>query len=251
MEEDNLNHAINLLNNKDFQLRFLTWKYSGSPSQAKIEWDLDSWIAELPEHTKFLKQLHTRHFGRLNREIVKACLSEYKSEEELVEGFITVMIWGYTADKRGPSRTKRILSQKVTRESLVTAATYLASGDIPAAFDQLVKFGPKHLGPSFATKFLYFLGNSDLAVQPLIFDSVISEALMKWVSFKIPTQTLSSKKYMDYLTFMNESASKLRIDAEDLEFFLFSEYLSLGVNRFWSVRDMNSELPFKEKVVLA
>jgi hypothetical protein len=234
-----MNNEINL-RNWSLQTRLIDWQLRGKPTQRAVNWDLAIWVSTFPQHEAFLVRIHTKHFGRLNRQAVRSIVYEANSLNLVIEGFLAVMIWGYAADARGPWRVDRILNQPELIDSLMIAIKCLEAGQLDLAYQALVNQGPKYLGPAFATKYLYFSGNLENKLQPLIMDSIISAALKDWTDFKINVLTASSKEYVSYLIFMAELSDYYNLSAAELEEFLFTEYAGILKNSFWSSRSNNS-----------
>lgn len=224
------------LPNWSLQTRLIDWQLRGKPTQRAVNWDLAIWVNTFPQYEAFLVRIHTKYFGRLNRQTVRSLVHEANSSNMVIEGFLAVMIWGYAADARGPWRVNRILNQPELIDSLTVALKCLVAGQLDLAYQALVDQGPKYLGPAFATKYLYFSGNLAHKSQPLILDSIISAALKYWTDFKIIALNASSSEYVSYLDFMTELSNSYNLSPAELEEFLFTEYAGILGNSFWSSR---------------
>ena len=227
---------LQLWENPAFITRVDQWRLSKSPSQNAIDWTPTPWVAEFPEYSEFLSDLYVEHLGFLDRKIVKETVAKYAERNCHVEGFLAVMIWGYAADPRGPSRTKRVLSQSNASESIKASYRALSENDIYSAYEKLETKGPKFLGPAFASKYLYFAYVGRETLTPLILDSLVSEGLQRWGGVNFSSTSVSAKTYIDYLQYMSNSAAKLEVSPEDLEFLVFSETAKRKGNQSWSNR---------------
>ena len=225
-----------LWENPAFLTRVDEWVLSGCPEQNSIDWTVEPWIAEFPEHKDFLQNLYLKHLGFLNRDIVKRTVQGKSEESRYIEGFLAVMIWGYASDSRGPHRTKQVLSQKNAQISIEKAYTALLSDDVMGAYTALVTNGPKYLGPAFATKYLYFASQDSISPTPLILDSQVAEGLARWGNSLYNSITASAKDYLNYLNYMKLAAMKIGMSEEDLEFLVFSENAKHKGNQSWANR---------------
>ena len=225
-----------LWENPTFITRVDEWRLNDCATQNAIDWIPGPWVEEFPDYEEFFYDLHVEHLGFLDREIVKETIAKYAEHNRYVEGFLAVMIWGYAADPRGPFRTKRVLSQSNATKSIKDAYMALTDGDIHSAFEKLETKGPKFLGPAFATKYLYFAYSGDETLTPLILDSLVSEGLKKWGGISFSSTSVNAKTYIEYLQYMSDSAVKLAISPEELEFLVFSEMAKQKGNQSWSNR---------------
>jgi hypothetical protein len=236
-----------LWENPAFITRVDEWILNGRPEQNSIEWDTEPWITEFPEYEGFLNELHVKYLGFLNRDLVKKTVQQESANSRYVEGFLAVMIWGYTGDSRGPKRTQRVLLQQNARFSIEKANKALTQNDVKSAYIALVTDGPKYLGPAFASKYLYFASNKNVSPTPLILDSQVVKGLERWGNKFYKSTTASASDYLDYLEYMKLSADKFEINAEELEFLVFSENAKLKGSQAWSNRASSVELAETEK----
>jgi hypothetical protein len=72
------------------------------------------------------------------------------------------MVWGYGRTGYGPFRTARVLEENAEAGAILQeAARQVRSNGGPAAFSWLADHRLRGLGVSFATKFLYFCGDTE------------------------------------------------------------------------------------------
>ena len=152
------------------------------------------------------------------------------------------MIWGYGPDPRGPFRTRRIIDQEEILEAINNALYSIRKGNFAEAFTSLVTNGPKHLGAAFATKYLFFASQETSQFQPLILDSLVSEALKLWGDYEVNSQTKKALEYISYLNYMQVCSENLDLSMGELEMILFTEYARVKGNQSWANRQVNSNL---------
>ena len=218
------------------------WSLRGQPKQNGIDWNLDSWIKTFPEHIEFLKELRLKNLGYLGRDLVRETVQTYAVEKRFVEGFLAVMIWGYADDARGPWRTKRILDQPIALTAISTAYGFLLTGDVMGAYRALIDSGPEHLGPAFATKYLYFGAKKDIRPRPVILDSLITEGFKKWADKSINATNATAQQYFDFLKYIEQTSEKLDIFPEDIELVMFTEVAKIKGSQSWVNRQLIKDI---------
>jgi hypothetical protein len=147
--------------------------------------------------------------------------------------FLVAMIWGYgsdeggRADNRGPWRVEQMTSNlEHLREVLHEAGRRIASGDLEGAYRC---FTVGRCGPSFRSKYFYFVGKS-LAMEryPLIFDNRVAAGLAQigglnndlLAMISIQTKGTASA-YVQYTNLLHEWAAQIECEADQIELFLF------------------------------
>lgn len=169
--------------------------------------------------------------------------SGHTDEAAVVKAFLASMIWGYGLVGYGPYRTERVLTRDSTARDeeaiaqLVEIANIAQSTGGVAAFDHVAtrrREGTnylKYLGPAFGTKLLYFLTKASNVQTTPVLDSVVHGWLQQHApevgSFSLSWwDTSSYKRYVDLLHSWKTGLSSLvgyPIDADDLEFLMFSD----------------------------
>jgi len=236
-----------LWENPAFLTRVDEWLLRGKPKQNAIDWNVDPWIKAFPEYEDFLKDLRLKNLGYLGRDIVRKALQSNAAEERFVEGFLAVMIWGYAGDARGPWRAKRILDQPIAKGAIASAYGKLFNGDIIGAYEALVGSGPDYLGPAFATKYLYFASNANVQPQPVILDSLVTQGLKLWGSYKVDSINSTGKQYLEFLEYISSASNKLQIEPEDIELIVFSEIAKSKGNQTWANGQTVSDISIKQR----
>lgn len=232
----------NLHLNPNFVSRVEEWKLRGRPTQNPMDWNLDKWVEEFPEYKDFLDELYINRLGHLDREYLHQVVYQENENGTPIKGFLAVMIWGYGPDPRGPFRTRRIINQDEILMALSAVLSSIKKEQYADAFNSLVTHGPKHLGAAFATKYMYFASPEISEFQPVILDSLVSEALKLWGDYKVNSQTKNADDYIEYLNYMKENSEQLDLTMSQLELILFTEYARLKGNQSWANRQAVSEL---------
>lgn len=147
--------------------------------------------------------------------------------------FLAVMIWGYgadggrRADNRGPSRVERMTSKlEHLREVLHETKRRIKKGDLGEAYKC---FGVPWCGPSFRSKYFYFVGKSlGMKRYPLIFDNRVTVGLARiWglhsdLLAMVSIQTKGTPSaYVQYTNLLHEKAAEMKCEADQIELFLF------------------------------
>jgi hypothetical protein len=161
-----------------------------------------------------------------------SCNQAYPDLKKL---FIAVMIWGYARTGYGPHRVAKMLKSPNLKKTLCEVSRAVAFGMYGSAYDSFRKAKIPELGPSFASKFLYFCSATDnYPIKALIFDSRVASSLRKsdfptdysYYLTKNPKDDSfvkwNTKGYLQYLILMHNWASRLNCKAVQIELFLFN-----------------------------
>jgi hypothetical protein len=170
---------------------------------------------------------------KITRNTVIKSYREYfkNSEHGLEKPFLLTMIWGFDATGYGPFRTNAYLSDRHNCILIANSLNSMVDGDVDSAYLSLK--GIKGLGMSYISKVLYFAGKArKLNKYPLIFDIRVARALVSLSSRGAFNRILnitpvnSLKSYSEYNSLLHNWAEKLEVDADQIEYFLFSQNLS-------------------------
>jgi hypothetical protein len=225
-----------------FLTRVEEWSLRGKPKQNAIDWNLEAWVKTFPEHARFLQQLRLKNLGYLGRDLVRETVQKNAAEKRFVEGFLAVMIWGYADDARGPWRTKRILDQPIAPTAISKAYKFLLAGDVIGAYRTLIDSGPEHLGPAFATKYLYFGASQNIRPRPVILDSLITEGFKKWADKSINSTNATAQQYFEFLEYVETTSERLNILPEDVELIMFTEIAKIKGSQSWVNRQQMKDI---------
>lgn len=186
--------------------------------------------------------------GRINRQdifaMVDAMGKEY-DENKNKQVFFAVMLWGSSkgekggrGDGRGPWRTEHMVSTGHYLQTIKNAYLKVQEDDIPEAYKQFADKDTKlkKCGPSFLTKYLYFIGRG-CSTKPLTLDAVMARKLEEICELNIRDYARVSREkkkgringianpylegYMNYIEDMNAWAKELEVKSEQIEYFLF------------------------------
>jgi Putative 8-oxoguanine DNA glycosylase OGG-like protein len=148
--------------------------------------------------------------------------------------FVAVMLWGFGRTGYGAHRTATMLAAPNLKPTLCAVSRCLAFGMYGAAYDVFRAAKIRWLGPSFATKYLYFCSiRTAYPIRALIFDSRVASALRHsdfpedfWRYLTRsggPSSSVywTSSGYLQYLILMHSWASALHCSADQIEIFLF------------------------------
>jgi hypothetical protein len=164
--------------------------------------------------------------------VIKSYAEYYKSSANGIDKpFLLTMIWGFDATGYGPFRTNAYLSGRHNRSMITHSLNSMFDGDIDSAYLSLKEI--KGLGLSYISKILYFAGKARrLNPYPLIFDIRVARALVSLSSGGTFNRILnitpvnSLKSYKEYNSLLHNWAEQLEVDADQIEYFLFSQNLN-------------------------
>ena len=173
---------------------------------------------------------------RLSRRDVFFKAEQTCSEETALIAFFTVMAWGYGDVGYGPFRAQRIVNEMGSEGECARFMLQLkdAAKDYVTGYRYLVNNEKKYLGPSFATKLLYFMSPEDNPAP--ILDSVVSRWLWKQgvLNGEKPFDSgwFDSGQYSSYVSFIDEARRAIHdelglpggIDRGFVEYLIFQDY---------------------------
>ncbi len=150
-----------------------------------------------------------------------------------VTKFLATMIWGYgpdeggRSDNRGPARVEQMTSKlDHLRDVLRDTACQIEKGALEEAYRG---FDIAWCGPSFRSKYFYFVGKSlGIKGYPLIFDNRVAVGLARVGGLRndllgmVSIQTKgTASAYTRYTNLLHELASQMACEADQIELFLF------------------------------
>ena len=218
----------------DIPLEITNWKNHLSEEPVLLEL-----VSELRDN----KDKISRHDIFPMVDEIEGCRNDDEAayNHQLKKVFFAVMLWGYgTAMGFGPWRTNEMISSKRFPEAIRRSYEHMRNNEIEAAYSLLSKgtFKLPWLGPTFITKYLYFIGRK-CDIMPIALDSNIANKLAnvcsadknidisKYPIGKNNNVTTSSSRYMNYVTDMNSWAESLSVKTnrivkpDQIEYFLF------------------------------
>jgi len=147
----------------------------------------------------------------------------------LLEGFLMSMIWGFGEANYGPSRVSKMLNiDDEVNIILNNAKVAISENGLIEAYN-LIKNNIPQIGVSFISKFLYFLGRGvSVDNYPLIFDKRVATTMVRLcgletdvyeiINIQPKTSAVSYKKYNDLI---HNEAERINVEADQIEYFLF------------------------------
>lgn len=203
------------------RLAYQQWEERGRPAQAAVRWQRERWLAATPDYASLLRELP----DELDRSYVHGMLIRMPATAVgMVEAMVIVYAWGWSTTPVGPARAQKALVGGVERlGSALVAAREAMLMDGPLA--GYVALARSHrvpgLGPSFATKFLYFVSSDGR--RALIFDELVARWLAREQGLALSPTRWSPTTYERYMTLMHAWSSRLDIANHQLEEILFTE----------------------------
>ena len=156
------------------------------------------------------------------------------------------MIWGYGNKNYGPYRVNEMLRTPDFQENLEMASSNMRLGKIGTAYN---KFNLSMCGPTFVTKYLYFVGlGQTINPMPLILDSVMARFLEKTVKQldkyvkvnrnkkgQITSLRRFSTGYLAYVNLLDDWAKDMKCRPDSIELFIFQSYRQKEQNGYDSI----------------
>lgn len=136
---------------------FEEWDARGRPAQAAVAWQRERWLASLPRQAPVLEALP----DRLDRSTVRQLVLEKPlTASGMFEAMVIVYAWGWSTSRSGVTRAQTAIgaATRPLGSALFAARDGVRNGDPLAGYAALA--GPHRvggLGPSFGSKFLYFV----------------------------------------------------------------------------------------------
>ncbi len=203
------------------------WVREGRPKQEAFRYRRQAWIGSLPEYGEFISGLP----DRLSRSFISNLgRSAHEGEREAAKTFIAMQIWGYGANpKYGPFRTEKALSTPPSVDLPITAAQRLQAvalvlrqdGNVEAYRVLGREYKLDRLGPSFGTKYLFFVSAIPGRAPALVLDSLVSGWLESNTGLRLDSNSWSHQGYGEYLFAMYSWAADLGEPPDTVEFIIF------------------------------
>jgi Putative 8-oxoguanine DNA glycosylase OGG-like protein len=213
---------------------FQRWDARGRPPQAAAVWQRERWIAAIPDQARLLEALP----DRLDRSTVRQlALEKPWTPRGMFEAMIIVYTWGWSTTPVGVSRSDSALRAGEERlgSALVAARNAMRTGGPRNGYAALR--GPNRvagLGPSFGSKFLYFVSPEDQ--RALILDQLVAKWLGREASLSLNATWWSIRTFDAYMSTMTRWSARLRIPGHQLEEILFTEEATRRGLATWAVR---------------
>ena len=209
------------------------------PDKVKFCIAPDIWKKRFPKDAD-VRELAEKFRSGITRAKALSCAPKTKNPtfSELRPLFIATMMWGYGETGYGPWRTSEMLKSRGIKQALPDACSQIIAGDWEAAKDNCAVI--RYCDTPYFTKFLYFVGRRyKTETMPLILDSFVydelhrcADELMETVAWHKRNKrgfvgTLRVRKrakgYALYVQVLNSWAHRLKVEPDQLEYFLFDE----------------------------
>ena len=209
------------------------WDELGRPAQAAVRWQRDRWLAAIPDYAPLLRELP----DELDRSYVRGMLLGMPLTAGGMYGaMVIVYAWGWSRTPVGPSRAHKALAAGVERlgSALLAAHEAMLMGGPLAGYVALARpHRVSGLGPSFATKFLYFV--SPEGRRALILDDLVASWLGREVALALSPTRWSPATYERYMTSMHAWSSRLDVADHQLEEIFFTEEATRRKRSAWGL----------------
>lgn len=205
---------------EQIQHAFGDWDERDRPVQASVEWQRDRWLQQFPQLAAIFDALP----DRLDRQSVRAIVSGASTTAGgMFEAMVAVYAWGWSMTRVGVPRARRVLQAdpETVGSRLLAARTRLHEEGPLAGYWALAResrvFG---LGPSFGTKFLYFVYTQHQ--RALILDGLVADWLSDHLGVVLASTRWVRRDYRRYLELMDAWSGELHIAAHVLEEIVFT-----------------------------
>ena len=199
-----------------------SWKASGSPKQEGFNWTSrrQNWIEAFPKEARFIAALPEE----IDRDAVRNVCNSRKFD--ILQKFLTVMIWGYGDRGYGPYRVGQMLNQDHAVPVLTQVFKLSHEGNVKGAYDFLRQNRIRILGPSYGTKYITFCTPREVGAP--IYDSLIATwikefAQKEFSGFPISSENWSLKTYSKYWDWVKEHSEELGCYPDEIELVLFRD----------------------------
>jgi hypothetical protein len=195
------------------------WHDHGRPAQAATAWQRNRRVATMPGEAQLINALP----DRLDRAIVRQLvLDRPPTARGMFEAMVIVYAWGWSTTNVGVPHAQKALGAGVERlgVALLAAREAMDDGQPLDGYEGLAH-RINGLGPSFGSKFLYFVSPEER--RALILDDLMAKWLAREIAITLNPNRWSVQTYADYFALMNTWSSELGIANHQLEEILFTE----------------------------
>jgi hypothetical protein len=213
---------------------FEEWNARDRPVQAAVPWQRERWLAVMPRQARVLDALPDRLDRSTVRELV---LEKPPTASGMFDAMLIVYAWGWSMTPVGVTRALTAIGAGIRPlgSALLAARDAVRNGDPLAGYAALA--GPHRvagLGPSFGSKFLYFV--SPERRRALMLDQLLAAWLDREAALSLKVGRWSVRTYTTYLTTMDRWSARLGIPDHQLEEILFTEEATLRGLGTWGAR---------------
>lgn len=218
-------------------LAFTEMLHTMNPDDQSIPYKIEKWNRYFQRDADFIEvtEQFPNNIRRGNIRILsEIALHDFTQVKKL---FLATMIWGFGTVGYGPYRTHLMLADPAADQMLQETLERITVGDIIGSYRH---FKLNKCGPSFMTKFLYFigLGMEEMNPKPLVLDSRVAKAFQilindEGLDFNDFIKYSEDKKgginvlwfpdgYINYLALIHLWSHEIQCRADTIELFLFN-----------------------------
>ena len=186
----------------------------------------------MPRQARVLETLPDRLDRSTVRQLV---LGKPLTTSGMFDAMVIVYAWGWSTSRIGVTRAQTAIGAGIQPlgSALLAARDAVLNGDPLAGYAALA--GPHRvpgLGPSFGSKFLYFV--SPERRRALILDQRVADWLAREAALELNPTRWSRRTYTTYVTTMDRWSSRLDIRNHQLEEIIFTEEATLRGLGTWA-----------------
>ncbi len=180
---------------------------------------------EFANHTDLLKDIFIDESITLTRNDLFTSALNAKTQQDLKEFIVKTLMWGYPTKGRG--KNIELLLESASFDRLVNVLEKYKAQNVSIEELEEDINNVRFLGLSTMSKFIYFLNSKVENKQAVILDQRIMDTinLGKYEEFHvlkgIGNHNAVSRYYLDYLNIIDDLKSKMGVEADKIEMFLF------------------------------
>jgi hypothetical protein len=205
----------------EVQRVFDEWDEVGRPAQPAIAWQRDQWIERYPGLTAQFEALP----DNLDRTAVRAIvLDKPLTNQGMFDAMVATYAWGWSVTHVGLGRAAPVLNAgaaAVGHSLLAARARLLGEGAVAGYWALATEHRIVGLGPSVATKFLYFCSDAD--ARALILDRLVACWITERTPLEITASRFVKRGYETYTGSMSAWGNELGIAAHVVEELVFGD----------------------------
>lgn len=195
------------------------------PESQSFLYNPTKWQGLGAEVRSLIKDFEKKHISR--QDIFDSYREYYTKGVSAIKPFLLTMIWGFAETGYKNYRTSAYLGTEANIASITQAIDQVKRKEFHKAFKLLKKID--WMGISYLSKVLYFASKgAEINDYCLIFDIRVARALAKMMIADPVSELLDIKpsgKWKDYERYnhlIHSAAQQLKVDADQVELFLFN-----------------------------
>ena len=213
------------MTNSAFIIPFISRIKASNTMEQGFVYNPAKWIGLSDQHRLLLSAYQNRLIDR--NDVIKSFQDYFDGQCEVLKPFLLTMLWGFAETGYGNYRTNLYISTPENIDLIKSAVDAARLANYERGFKLLKKI--KFLGVSYITKVLYFASKAANHTNfCLIFDIRVATSLIQLTTPREIYQLVDiypSSKFQDYQAYNNllhQIALENSLQADDVEFFLFT-----------------------------